>query len=358
LNKIGAVLLCYLLGIIIGNTNILPDSFMPLLNTLSEVTVVIALPLLLFSLNVKSWFQIAGKAILSMVLAMTAVVAIAFFIFTINKGGRPEDAWQLAGMSIGVYTGGTPNLASIKTALGVSGNTYILFHTYDTLIALLYLPFVLSVGQKFFNKFLPKFESSPKMKEILSQDNQEMKPYREMFHLKVWPKLLGALVLSGVSVGTAVLLGGLIPQEYSLAVIILIITSLGILFSFVGPIRRIPQTFDLGMYIIYIFCIVVASMTDMSQLVTIDWGILRVVFFTTFGSMALHAIFCKLFKVDTDTFLVTSVSAICSPPFVPLVAGAIKNQRVILSGLTTGIIGYAIGNYLGITLAYLFKALT
>jgi len=33
----------------------------------------------------------------------------------------------------------------------------------------------------------------------------------------------------------------------------------------------------------------------------------------------------------------------------------LKNREVIISGITTGIIGYAIGNYLGISLAYLFR---
>ncbi|HOL18438.1 MAG TPA: DUF819 family protein, partial [Bacillota bacterium] len=65
----------------------------------------------------------------------------------------------------------------------------------------------------------------------------------------------------------------------------------------------------------------------------------------------------KLFKIDTDTFIITSTSAICSPPFVPVVANALKNKEIILSGIYTGIIGYAIGNYLGITFAYILRAL-
>ena len=55
-------------------------------------------------------------------------------------------------------------------------------------------------------------------------------------------------------------------------------------------------------------------------------------------------------------FIITSASAICSPPFVPVVAAALKNRAVIISGLTTGIIGYALGNYLGITMAYVVKS--
>ena len=72
---------------------------------------------------------------------------------------------------------------------------------------------------------------------------------------------------------------------------------------------------------------------------------------TIAGSLLLHATLCKLAGVDSDTFMVTSVSAICSPPFVPMLVKALGNPGVLLSGMTTGIIGYALGNYIGISLA-------
>ena len=48
-------------------------------------------------------------------------------------------------------------------------------------------------------------------------------------------------------------------------------------------------------------------------------------------------------------------SLIFSPPFVPVVAAKLKNKEIIISGLTVGIIGYAVGNYLGILIAYALK---
>ncbi len=111
------------------------------------------------------------------------------------------------------------------------------------------------------------------------------------------------------------------------------------------------------MYIIMIFCLVVSSMASFSQLSNLNYPLLSYVGFSVFGSLTLHGIFCKIFKIDADTFIITSTSAICSPPFVPVVAAALGNRMVILSGLTTGIIGYAIGNYLGISIAYIVKSL-
>jgi uncharacterized membrane protein len=61
INKIRPVLLSYLIGIILGNAGILPESFSSVQASLSEVTVALSLPLLLFSMNVRKWFQIAGN---------------------------------------------------------------------------------------------------------------------------------------------------------------------------------------------------------------------------------------------------------------------------------------------------------
>jgi uncharacterized membrane protein len=53
--------------------------------------------------------------------------------------------------------------------------------------------------------------------------------------------------------------------------------------------------------------------------------------------------------------LITSTAAICSPPFVGMVGIALRNRRIIAAGITSGIIGYAIGNYLGVAVSYLLS---
>jgi len=109
------------------------------------------------------------------------------------------------------------------------------------------------------------------------------------------------------------------------------------------------------MYLILIFCLVVASMADVSQLANISFSLFWYVGLAMFGSHILHAFIAKFFKIDADTVIISGSALICSPPFVPVVAGALKNKEVILSGLIIGIAGYAIGNYLGVFMAYLLK---
>jgi uncharacterized membrane protein len=71
----------------------------------------------------------------------------------------------------------------------------------------------------------------------------------------------------------------------------------------------------------------------------------------------IHALLAKIFKVDADTLIITSTALICSPAFVPMMAGSLNNRSIILGGLTVGIIGYAIGNYLGIFTALVLSHL-
>ncbi|MBC8376741.1 MAG: DUF819 family protein [FCB group bacterium] len=353
-DKIGSVILAYVFGILLGNSGLLPESAAGVQDELSGISVALALPLLLFSLDVRSWLHSAGKAILSMLGATVLVVFVAGLGSWMIRA-NVENAWQFGGMAIGLYTGGTPNLAAIKTALNVDSTQYIMMHTYDAVNGIIYLIFVMSIGQKVFNKVLPKFQSVV-LENANLESSKNIHSYVGIFKPRILLGLLAGLGISIVILGLSFGLSQLIPEDYSTAAIMLLITTLGIGSSFIPKIREIPMTFQFGMYIILVFSLIVGSMANLEQLVNINWSMMFFVNFIVFGTMLLHAVFCKILKIDTDTFLITSVAAVCSPPFVPVVAKALNNKEIILSGLTTGIIGYAIGNYLGVGFAYIFRA--
>ena len=146
------------------------------------------------------------------------------------------------------------------------------------------------------------------------------------------------------------------PKLPDMAVIILSITTLGILASFIKKINKIEKTFQLGMYFILVFSLTIASMSDLRTMFSI--GMLNLILFITwvyFGSLFLHLLLAKIFRIDSDNFLITATAFIFSPPFVPIVAKSLKNKDVIITGITGGILGYALGNYIGVALAYFLK---
>ena len=356
IKKIGAVMICYGLGIILGNVGIIPDSFDKYQDILTTATVPIALPLILFSLNVRKWLVHARSALLSLGLGLFTVIlmiVVGYLIF----GDKIDESWKVSGMLVGIYTGGTPNLAAMKTALDVDQELYIMTHTYEVFLGAIYLIFILSVGQRVFLLFLRPFKKAEIDPSLANNDLEDQYgSYKGIFKRKtIWP-LLFALLLSlailGLSFFTAT---KLFKEDSQTAAIILLITTFGIGLSFVPKINRIEKTFQGGMYIILIFCLVVASMADIRELANISFSLFWFVGLAMFGSHILHALLAKFFKMDADTVIISGSALICSPPFVPVVAGALKNKEVILTGLVVGIAGYAVGNYLGVTLAYLLK---
>ena len=109
------------------------------------------------------------------------------------------------------------------------------------------------------------------------------------------------------------------------------------------------------MYFVLVFSVVVASMANVATLMDAALDVLYYVAWVVFGSLMLQLLMSRLFKVDTDTMIITSTALVCSPPFVPVVAGALRNRSLVVPGLTIGIVGYAIGNYLGFLLAMLLR---
>jgi uncharacterized membrane protein len=138
--------------------------------------------------------------------------------------------------------------------------------------------------------------------------------------------------------------------------IILSITTLSISGSFIGWLNRIEKTFQLGMYFILVFSFAVASMANLGTMFSIGFlGLFAYISYAYFGTLLLHIILSKIFRINADDFLITTTAFVFSPPFVPVVAGALKNKDVIITGITVGIIGYVIGNYLGVGLGYFLK---
>ena len=353
LGKIGPVLILYLIGIVVGNL-FHPSGMAQIQDVLSSAMVPLSIPLMLFSCTFRrSETRSQVLALLTGLLAVATAVVAGYFLF----GKKMADGAQVGGMLTGVYTGGTINLASLKVMLGVPEETFILLNSFDMVVSFLYLTFLLSVGIRLFRKWLPN-ETGEDALPAQAASGEEQHPYRALFTRQ---GLRDAAILLGIDVliiGVSAGLGLLAGDRAFMTVLILCLTTLGIAASFWKPVRQRKQGYDIGMYFIYIFSVVVASMADFR---TLDIGGSLLMFcylsFVIFGSLLLSLLLAKLCKVDADTMTVSSVAYICSPPFVPMMSAAMKNRRVLAGGLAVGVVGYAAGNYLGFLMAKLLELL-
>ena len=159
----------------------------------------------------------------------------------------------------------------------------------------------------------------------------------------------------GISVYISTIFGG---GKISMTALILSITTLSLLLTAWKEVRTWDKSYDAGMYLIYVFCLVMATMADLSK---IDWNqslyILIYQAVIIFGSLFLTIIFARIFRIDADDAVITSDTLINSPLCVPMIAATMKNKDVIMVGIANGLLGYAVGNYIGFLMFQLFGVL-
>ena len=394
LQKIGAVALAYIFGLLIGNIGLFPkaskqlhgflegkaklpveqvqllydqglitysdltaNQIAAIQDTLMIIVILFAIPLLLFSLDMKKWIGLAKEALFSLLLALISLL-IAIFIGYYFYQHLIDESWKVSGMLIGLYTGGSPNLAAIATALEINANTFILTHTYDIVTGTICFVFLMTIAQRVFNLFLPSFNKKhEKYADKLDLGHgEDMDDFKGVLTRDGIIELAKAFGFSIIIVAIAGGLSQVVPTKFEMAVAILSITTLGLLFSNWKIVHRIKYSYQLGMYLIVVFSLVVASMADLRNMFHIEYlHLFSFVAVVLLGSILIHVFLSYLFKVDSDTTIITITALAYSPPFVPAVAGALKNKHVIISGLTVGILGYAVGNYLGIAIAYFLQ---
>ncbi len=344
------ILLAYAIGILWGNMPGLPLN-RDLSMTISEISVPIAIPLILFSADFGKWLKNAGKTVLSFTLMVVAALLSALLAAVIFRGTINEFA-KISGMMVGVYTGGTPNLIGIGMGLGVEQDTLVLVNACDQILGGAYFLLLISVMKPLVSKFLRPYKSLGIIEESSDEETKFLgmeKLDKTRSVMKVAFMLLICIAGLGISAGAALLVTG----ELNAAIVMLGVTSLGVGLSFVKKIKRIRFTFETGQYIILAFSLALGTTVDINEMLKASPHVLGFVAVAMFGALIIHLVLAKIFKIDSDTALITSTAGIYGPAFIIPVAKALKNREVVVAGLTSGLVGYAVGNYLGFLIYYI-----
>ena len=344
---ISPIIICYLVGIVIGNIPVF-NLNREVLESSASLSVVLAIPLLLFSVNLLVMLKQVRPALFSFFLGIAAVVCCAFLAYLIF-GDRISEANTVAGMMIGVYTGGTQNMSAIGLALDVEEEVFVILNSADIFFSGIYFLLLMTVAKRILGIVLPRKNNFQNTESGSENEQTSSKSNGKVIH--VLTGLALSALLAGISMGVSFLILGNMAEP----IIILGITTLGIAASFVRKIRRLPLTFPTASYLLLVFALAVGSMANIAELLAASSTLFWFCGFVVFGSVLLHILLAILFRVDRDTLIITSTAAIFGPPFIAPVATAIGNRGIIPIGIALGLIGFAIGNYLGLGLAFLLN---
>lgn len=381
-NTIGAIALCYVAGFLISLIPV--DYDKNLTQMVASILVAVAIPLVLFSFDMRSLKSLAKKTVISFALVIVSTVVISCVGFFVANAAGMSNANQLAGMSCGLYIGGTPNLIAIGNALLNSENKATVIaaaNTSDFFVGGIYFLLILTVVRPLYRKFLggktvtvqptataedqPAGVTENGGADTAAETDEVKTEAQPEYDYKSIPrdkksigKLIGVIALAigclAVGAGLELLINGNLDGSLF---IMITVSVLGIAFSFIKPIRNVKGSYQIGQYLILIFSIGLSMSIDLKLLAKEILPTLAFFACMQIGSILLHLLLCKIFKIDGGTALITSTAGIYGPPFIAPVANAYGERELIAPGIICGTFGLAVGNLIGIGIGALLALL-
>lgn len=339
-----AVVLCYAFGIILGN--LIPQFIHAgTAEQMAAVGMIIALPMLLFGANLQDNWRLAGPGLLAYGLCALAGLigtALAAYYFQSSQ----EDGWKVAGMLTGLYTGGTPNMQAIGIAVDAPGDYVVLLQAADIVGGGVYLLLLMTIIHPFLGKFLPSFST-----DLLEENTEELNGEEIPNRWKYLPIVL-SLGIGVTAAGLTYLFTGGIANT---TLLILLLTTISLGLSFVPNVRNLKGSYQQGEYFLLIFCVALGLLANFQKLLVDGLPLLTFSLVALISTILIHWLLAKLFKIDRDTVMISSTAALYGPVFIAQVTTSIQNRRLLAPGIALSLLGLAVGNYLGIGVAYLAK---
>jgi len=328
---VGSAVMCYGAGILIGSFIEAPA----LVRQIAEGLIPLAVPMLLFPCNVRAWLRGSRRGIMAFLFACLSVF-ISVLVFG-RVFSNLEHVELYASMLVGTYTGGTPNLMAIGVALAAPDDVFLVINAADLAIGGIYLLFLLGSGRWFFSHILE--DAAERLPDEAIVDHAQHSNWTESAK-----SLLLSVAISGASVGSVMLFWG----ELKVAWIFVILTTLALLASTNQTVRSWQGGRDLGDYLILVFCVLIGTMTTIDVLMAAIGPVMGFTACVLFFAVFLHALLCRWMNVDVDTFIISSGAALFGPAFIPVIATRVKRGDAMITGMTSALLGYAVGNYLGL----------
>lgn len=357
---LGPIALCYLCGFLLS---LLPFGYdKETTQTIASVIVAIAIPMILMSLDLSKVKSLVREFIVGYGAQLVSVVLVAAAAGVFAKRFGLSHSAQLAGMATGLYTGGTPNLIAVGNALlpfAEAANVISAANTADFLVGGIYFLIILTVARPLYRRFLKGGSSAPSVSRAAEPeapgdfpDEYSLRSLKGDFKgmLKLGSIFLLAVVLLAVGAGLEILINGNLSGSLYLMVTV---SVLGLLLSFVRPIRQVQGTYQLGQYLVLVFSLGLSMSIDFRVMITS--ALPTILFFAVVQTVVvlLHLCLCRLWRVDAGTALITSTAGLYGPPFISPVAQAWGDKNLIAPGIICSVFGLAVGNFLGIALGML-----
>ncbi|MDN5387432.1 MULTISPECIES: DUF819 family protein [Bacillus] len=343
------------------NAGILPAES-PVYDAVWSYVVPLAIPLLLFQINVRKILKESGRLLMMFCISALGTAAgsvIAFFLF---KQQIPH-LEKIGGMISASYIGGGVNFAAMAAKFSTPGE-----YVSSTVVAdhfMMALLFFILMGIPALKWFQKRFGVP---EEAAGRKNQAEAYWKrkEMSLQDISLNIGTAFAIVVVSVKAAAFFkehfssdDGFQFLAFVLGDQFLLLTTLTILLTIAFPryFERLRGTQEIGTYLIYLFFVVIGIPADLRIILMNAPLLLAFVFVVAMSNLLVSLVAGKLFRFRLEEILLACNASVGGPTTAAAMAIAKGWQGLVAPVMLVGTFGYLIGNYVGTLLGTWFSTL-
>lgn len=342
--KLSAAVIALISGAVFSNLGLLPHSS-HVYEVIVGYIVPFAIVLLLLKANLRQVFTCTGGLVLVFLTGVSGTVLGGVAGFILLPLGPEAD--KLLGVFVATYTGGSMNFVAVSHALELT-DTGLLSASVasEALVGTGYLILLvmLAASTWFMQRFPAKTDFSVSA-SFTKTDDVELTSDNNV--------PIGIAIVMILASGIC-WFSFFVAQHFSMTRFSLLFVTLFAVVTanlFPRQLKAVRGDFEIGMFLMYIFFVVVGTGADISILFT--FGPVLMIYAALI--CLIHVIIVitagKLFRFNYAELITASNACILGPAPAAALAAHNKWHSLVTPGLLCGILGYVIANFIGISLS-------
>ena len=357
-SRLGASLLAIIFGALLSNAGLVPFES-PVYDAVTGPVTSLAIAWLLLAVHVSDLRRAGPRMLAAFGLALAGTAAGALAGGLIFGGALGDAGWRLSGTLMGTYSGGSLNFVGVGRALELPEGLFAGAAAADNLTTAVWLAACLA-APALLGRWFPAppgkdggagaagGDDGPAAGEPDGGDHEH-------------PFFAGASIsVLGLSLLVALGLGLLVAAELTARVVpavpeVLWLTTFALAVGHLGPVSRLEGAMQLGNYALHLFFVVIGIFSRLSEILEVGLAVLAF----TLLVVGVHGLVVfglgRLARLDLGVLTVASQAAVGGPSTALAIAVAHEWRVLVLPGIAVGLLGYAVGNYLGVALGQLLR---
>ena len=358
LGKVGASMMAIIFGAILSNLRLVPVES-PVYDAVLGPVTSVSIAWLLLSVDLRDLAKAGPRMTGAFAVAVVGTMLGAFVAAFVYHDHFADDTWRIAGALTGTYSGGSVNFISVGRELGLSGTLFAGLNAADALMTGLWLAacLMLPIWLGRFYKPTRGATGGDGMAPDPGADEPGASDERLRRHPYFVREGLSAVGIANLFAAGLILvfvsawLGEIVPSVPS----ILWLTTLALVLGHSPLYRKAPGAMQLGSVGLHFFFVLIGILARGSEIAAVGLE----VFLFTLIVVAVHGVFVfgvgKLLRLDIGSIAIASQAAVGGPSSALAVAISREWRHLVLPGVVMGLLGYAVGTYLGLGVAYLLR---